>query len=154
MAIQNITYSDKTYINENPSVPATQKCMAVDMNEIKSVVNNNATELGNTGRVELWTNSSPTSSFVAQTITLNETLDNYAYYEILFRQSSSNARLYNTGKIPVGSGTILSYMTSSNCYRPTSTAVSGTTITFEAGRVDSNNDNSVVIPISVYGYKV
>ena len=45
MAIQKITYSEKSYINENPSIPATNKCMSVDMNEIKSVVNNNADEL-------------------------------------------------------------------------------------------------------------
>lgn len=42
MAIQKITYSDKSYINENASVSAINKVQATDMNEIKTVVNNNA----------------------------------------------------------------------------------------------------------------
>lgn len=48
MAIQTITYSNKSYINENAGVAATNKVQATDMNEIKTVVNNNATELTNT----------------------------------------------------------------------------------------------------------
>lgn len=42
MALQNITYSNKSTMNENASVPAVNKCQASDMNEIKTVVNNNA----------------------------------------------------------------------------------------------------------------
>lgn len=40
-----ITYANKSTMNSNPSVPATNKCQASDMNEIKSVVNTNYTEL-------------------------------------------------------------------------------------------------------------
>lgn len=40
--MQKITYDAKAYINENPSVPAINKVQAVDMNEIKTVVNTNA----------------------------------------------------------------------------------------------------------------
>lgn len=43
MAIQNISYADKTDLNTT-SVPVSNKVRATDMNEIKSVVNNNATE--------------------------------------------------------------------------------------------------------------
>lgn len=42
-----ITYADKSTMNENSSIPATNKCQASDMNEIKSVVNGNYTELLN-----------------------------------------------------------------------------------------------------------
>ena len=45
MAVQTITYSDKTALNTNPDIDAVNKCQASDLNEIKSVVNNNATEL-------------------------------------------------------------------------------------------------------------
>lgn len=38
-----ITYSDKATMNENSSIPAINKVQASDMNEIKSVVNSNAT---------------------------------------------------------------------------------------------------------------
>lgn len=47
MAIQNITYDNKSYINLNGDIPNTNKVCDTDMNEIKSVVNNNATELSN-----------------------------------------------------------------------------------------------------------
>lgn len=44
MAIQTITYSDKTALNSNSGVADANKVNATDMNEIKSVVNNNASE--------------------------------------------------------------------------------------------------------------
>lgn len=34
-----ITYDDKVYLNENSSVPAINKVQDIDMNEIKSVIN-------------------------------------------------------------------------------------------------------------------
>lgn len=40
-----ITYTDKSTMNENSSIPITNKCRASDMNEIKSVVNTNYNEL-------------------------------------------------------------------------------------------------------------
>lgn len=40
-----ITYADKSTMNSNSSIPAINKCQASDMNEIKSVVNSNYTEL-------------------------------------------------------------------------------------------------------------
>lgn len=42
-----ITYADKSTMNTNSSIPAINKCQASDMNEIKSVVNGNYTELLN-----------------------------------------------------------------------------------------------------------
>ena len=49
MAVQTITYDDKQYLNQNADIPATNKVQDTDMNEIKAVVNNNATILqGNT----------------------------------------------------------------------------------------------------------
>lgn len=44
MAVQTITYGDKSYLNQNADIPATNKVQDIDMNEIKSVVNNNANE--------------------------------------------------------------------------------------------------------------
>lgn len=39
-----ITYSNKTFLNQNPSIPEVNKVTDANMNEIKSVVNANATE--------------------------------------------------------------------------------------------------------------
>lgn len=44
MAVQTITYDDKVALNENPSIADINKVTDDDMNEIKSVVNNNASE--------------------------------------------------------------------------------------------------------------
>lgn len=40
-----ITYADKSAMNTNSSIPDTNKCNASDMNEIKTVVNGNYTEM-------------------------------------------------------------------------------------------------------------
>lgn len=45
MAIQTITYSDKQAMGTQPSIPDENKVTDSDMNEIKSVVNNNASIL-------------------------------------------------------------------------------------------------------------
>lgn len=112
-------------------------------------INEELIKLGKT----IWTNSNPTTNFAAQTIQLSESLNNYEYYEILFRQSTNDGRIMSTGKIPVGNGTILHWNTANNFFRPTGTAVSGNTITFENGRMGNNNDNSFTIPLYVIGYK-
>ena len=106
------------------------------------------------GGTLLWTNNSPSSSFGSQTITLSESLDDYDCYEIIFRQSTTDVRLMTTGKIPVGSGTIMSWSTSLNFYRPTATTVSGNTITFEEGKNTNGTDNNRTIPIYIIAYKI
>ena len=45
--MQSITYSTKSALYSNQDIPDTNKCNATDMNEIKTVVNGNATECGN-----------------------------------------------------------------------------------------------------------
>lgn len=75
MAIQTITYGDKSYLNELPDIPATNKVQDVDMNEIKSVVNNNANEL--ITEIELFSNPSGSLN-----VTLNDSSANYDYLYI------------------------------------------------------------------------
>lgn len=45
--MQSISYTNKSALNQNLSIADTNKCNAADMNEIKTVVNANATECGN-----------------------------------------------------------------------------------------------------------
>lgn len=47
MAVQTITYDDKTALDTQPDIADVNKVTDNDMNEIKSVVNNNANELNN-----------------------------------------------------------------------------------------------------------
>ena len=105
----------------------------------------------------IWTNSNPTNNFDAQTITLDESLDNYDCYEIVFKHSMAGNRFYSTGKIPVGHGTICFYTANERYYRPTSDIVSGSSITFENSRTIGTGgteivDNSRAIPVYVIGY--
>lgn len=45
--MQVIGYTDKSALNQNAGIADINKCNAVDLNEIKSVVNANASECGN-----------------------------------------------------------------------------------------------------------
>lgn len=45
--MQSISYTNKSALNANSSIADINKCNATDMNEIKTVVNANATECGN-----------------------------------------------------------------------------------------------------------
>ena len=67
MAINTITYGNKSYINQNSSVADTNKVNAADMNEIKSVVNANANAMGDLNNL----NSTDKSSLVGA---INEAL--------------------------------------------------------------------------------
>lgn len=58
MAIQTITYANKVAINQNVDIPETNKVTDADMNEIKSVVNNNATNIGDLSNLETLDKSS------------------------------------------------------------------------------------------------
>ncbi len=71
MAVQTITYNDKTNLNVNSQVPAVNKINDTDMNQIKSVVNNNATEVQNLTGTILWTNTTPSADYGTAQITLS-----------------------------------------------------------------------------------
>lgn len=105
MAIQTITYDDKVYINQNENIPNINKVNDDDMNEIKSVVNNNANELNNLMPTILYDNSDGSSS----DITLNDNITNYKYYEIIFAR---NGYGYHSLKMPTDYLTNVSLITS------------------------------------------
>lgn len=44
--MQSISYTNKTALNQNSSISDVNKCNASDLNQIKTVVNANATECG------------------------------------------------------------------------------------------------------------
>lgn len=169
MAVQTISYSNKSNINANSSIAVTNKVTDADMNEIKSVVNNNATETStNTTKVSnligfvLWTNSNPGASISSDTnITLSSS--DYEWYEIIFRPStnSANTDQASTGKIQKGHGTRLQFS-----YSNVTASASGTTMirdrqvtyvnatTLTIGYPIGNDTSaSGVIPLYVIGYK-
>jgi hypothetical protein len=64
MAIQSITYDNKTALNLNNDIPDINKVTANDMNEIKAVVNNNATELSNLPSTIIESSSDATGGYL------------------------------------------------------------------------------------------
>lgn len=99
----------------------------------------------------LWTNPNPNNSFAAQVLSIPE-LSNYDMYEIIFKQISSVNRQLNTGKIQVGAGFILCYVTTSNYLRASSSA-SDTELGFEDAKQDGTVNNNLCIPLYIIGYK-
>lgn len=103
----------------------------------------------------LWVNNDITSNFSAQTITLNS--DDYDFYEVIFKQTTSIDRAFSSGKILKGYGTILNYHPAQAHYR----AINYTTDTslFIGEGVDvpqygsTSSNNSQCIPIYIIGYK-
>ncbi len=105
-----ITYTDKVTMNENADIPAINKCQAADMNEIKSVVNENDTNVGTLSNLQtpvitsivdainsllpvvLYNNDAGSND----TITLSDSAANYSYLEIFYR---SNDNMYQSVKV-------------------------------------------------------
>lgn len=155
MAVQTITYDDKQYLNQNSDIADVNKCNDTDLNEIKSVVNNNATELTNiTGQI-LWTNPNPTSNFSAQPITLNN--NNYDMYEVIYYGSVTGTQVFSSGKIPKGLNIFLqqSYYSSGSLINRTREInyTSDTTLTVQNALRNGTTETNACIPIYIIGYK-
>ena len=162
MAVQTISYADKSAINTNPDIVDTNKVNATDMNEIKSVVNNNANELSNSQGTILWTNQNPTNDFSSQTITLSSS--DYDYIDIIYNNSKDrntyeSTRVYKSyAKSEIG-GT---FNYNGKVYagtRPIEIKENGLKIYFEPGYGSSlanysfGAHNDWYIPIKIIGYK-
>ena len=126
------------------------------MNDIKSVVNNNANELTNIMGKILWNNPNPTSSFISQDITLqNSDID---MIQIIFYQASNILRFQSTGLIPIGESH-LSTMFNAKSYIRTF-RIANNVLTFDdCNTYNSYNsttatvNNNALIPIYIIGYK-
>lgn len=115
--------------------------------------------------VVLWTNPNPTSAFASQTITLNDSLANYSYYEVLYKTYKDENIGYNTGKIPTNWGTNIYGIINANDggvrNRIRSVTInSSTQIGFAScslintkGDAYTFPDNDRLIPYKILGYK-
>ena len=56
--MQSISFTNKTALNSNTSIADVNKCNAGDLNEIKTVVNANASECGNASSLNTTNKSS------------------------------------------------------------------------------------------------
>lgn len=60
--MQVITFADKSALNQNTSIADTNKCNASDLNQIKNVVNANATECGDSASLNTTSKTSLVSA--------------------------------------------------------------------------------------------
>ena len=101
--------------------------------------------------------------FVRQTISLNDDISNYNYYEIEFALNNHNAEFkasrFKTGKIPTNTFIRMIYSGMRNHFRVTGVP-SGTSLEIGDGQyfvsygvTGGTVDNSYIIPVRVIGYK-
>ena len=150
MALSTITYSNKSDINANSSVPVANKVQASDMNEIKSVVNAGINQVNGISGQILWTNNSPSASFSSQSITLSS--NNYDLLVWIFKRNNSTD--YMTSPVFVVKtfdGIATTVDSSGNTVRR---GISYTDMTTYALADASSTavDNSYLIPLYVVGY--
>ena len=104
----------------------------------------------------LWTNSTPTATFAAKTITLSKSLSNYKYYDIHFKQNTGDNRIF-VQRFTVGSGFHIFFSYSVTQYRSSNAVPSGTSMKFdnayEGNAGAQAMDNNKIIPVAVYGIK-
>lgn len=114
-------------------------------------------------RKELWTNPDVTSDFSEQTITLNDNISNYKYYEILYNLGNASTNMQNrvlsTGKIPINKFAYMQSFTNYMFWRIVS-SLSDTSIKITnnqyyptMGSITASTDNSRNIPYKIIGYK-
>lgn len=115
----------------------------------------------------LWSNSSPTSAFGKQSITLSESISNYDFIKIKYRASTDQTKMvdvimmiteYKKTSIAATGGICpaLSYFASNGIFCRPFGYSTDTSISFgnsnHAGGTDSNN--SCAIPVAIYGVKL
>lgn len=151
-----ITYSNKSDITTT-ATPNVNKVLASDLNEIKSVVNQNDTLLSNiTGNI-LWTNPNPTNDFSGQNIILSS--DDYDVLEWYYRNDVPSNLCFSQ-QILKGYGTQLDFLSTASGSRQWSRRIirnSDTSFTcWDCVKVDGSsttNDNGLCVPLYVIGYK-
>jgi len=95
MAVSKIQYVNKEQMTSIPTVPAKNKCTADDLNEIKTVVNNNADILDDAAYGTLLYQDVGTGTNTD--ITLSENSSNFSYFDIYYR---NNDNVYGIARVP------------------------------------------------------
>lgn len=138
------------------SVPVQKGGLNIDSNttdEDKEEALENLLEIGLSAKVELWENENIDNEFNAKTITLD--LSKYDGVEIVFYVDKSTNVYLNTGFIPKGLNSVLTYTTSTNGYRlHREFNASNSGIKFEtATNTGGATVSGLCIPYKIYGIK-
>ena len=91
MAITTITYNNKSFLNQNPSIADENKVNDTDLNEIKNVVNNNANNIGDLSLLDTGSDLVGAINNLVNTI---NTVTNYSSSEQLVGKWRDGSDLY------------------------------------------------------------
>lgn len=154
-----ITFQDKVALNENPDIPEVNKITDDNINDLKAGINTNETNISTlstsvsniTGQI-LWTNSSPTSDFSSQTITLSS--GDYDFLEIFFCSNvqSDNKTFEIRKTIKNYDVTLSTVAQNANTYRIVR-FTDATHLAVESGYVGTDVQDRRCVPLYVIGYK-
>ena len=138
-----IQYEDKEQLNVNETIPAKNKCMANDMNEIKNIVNGNDDLVGDLSTLATTEKSSVVGAI--NELEGNIILNKYDYTEtIIGKWGSRNRNVYRK---------IVDFGTLPNA--TTKTVASGlvhSDVTFINAYCVARATNSTAIPLSSFRY--
>lgn len=107
----------------------------------------------------LWENPNPSQSFIGQTVSLNDNIENYKSYQVIYGSSYDYSDIQiPSGECPIGkmrTGTGLH----TNRWRDVISVV-GTSLTFSNcqyagnyGTATYTDNNNLLIPLKIIGYK-
>ncbi|MBO7711924.1 MAG: hypothetical protein J6S85_00065 [Methanobrevibacter sp.] len=109
---------------------------------------------------ELWTNQDPTTSFIGQTITLLDDLSDYDYIEIIYNNAAvSPSYQLSSGLVKPSNAIMLTGIYNDRIiYRVTSGSLTnqltfGTGKTYSSYGSGSTNNDNVIIPYKILGFK-
>lgn len=146
-----MAYTKTTWVNGETPINAD------NLNHIEGGIKDNDTAISDMIGKILWTNNDPAAEFQSQNITLNS--NDYDCYEIIYLQDANTQRLFNTGKILKGHGTILDFQAILPHYRAVN-YVSDTTLQIGEGvdvyytsPASTAASNTVCVPLYIIGYK-
>ena len=115
---------------------------------------------GSGAETTLWTNANPTSTYSSGTATLSQSMANFTYLKIVYRQSTTDSDEMST-LVPVDdlansdARISISWSVSNNIWSRNIAKVSNTSVTIGTcyKQAGANQGNSYVIPLNVVGIK-
>ena len=130
-------------------------------NKINEYVNGSRSNV-NSSKV-LWVNEQLETDFLAQTVTLNDNINNYSYYEVIFEFASNfftNSNFTSTGLIPTDQICTLEIGLWFPCFREI-TNINNNQVTFGSGFYRAKFGNSAtteynghIIPYRIVGFNI
>ena len=152
-----IQIKDADNNNLYPCVDYNNSVNKPTINNVSLVGNKTLAQLGiNTKIAVLWTNPSSTpasGSFTVQTVTLNESANNYDFCLVRYISDGGNPRYQAAIFFPDNTNGTMLFTSQGGSEYNRMVRITGTEAYFGSGYVGSSKDESVNKPLIIYGIK-